>query len=447
MSTLGIIGAGPGGYVAAVYAAKKGLEVTIFERSELGGECTNWGCIPTKALYSYSHLYHKIEKAIKRKIFSEMPDHDYRKVVNRKDGVVKRSRMGIKHLFKSNNIQHIDVEARVLADGTVEADGENYTFDHVIIATGSDPAIPPVPGLEGISPLTNREALDLKEAPEKLLIIGAGVIGIEFAGIFNTFGSDVTVVEIMPTILTGFDNCLIENLHRTMAKQGIRILTDTGLDKIERSAEGVVAHIKGERHVYDEVIVAAGRRPRLWDNPEGLELDKRGHIVVDKYMKTSIDNVYAVGDVTGTPYLAHRASAMGEMAVDNILGEKREEPRHYPSGIFGAIELGTIGMTEKQVEEKFGEVRTGEFPYIASGRAQAEDAPEGSVKFVACPKGIIRGVHIAGEAASELVATVTKPFYEGMRISDFTETIIAHPTLSEMLIEAALDTENRAIHK
>ena len=449
MKKLGIIGAGPGGYVAAIYAAKKGFEVTVFEHAELGGECTNCGCIPTKALYSYSHLKHKIENAVKRKIFDQVPAYDYSNVVKRKDGVVKRSRMGIKHLFKTNNITLINKTVKVLANGTIQAIGsdETYAFDNVIISTGSDAAVPPVPGLRGISPLTNRGALDLKEAPKKLLIVGAGVIGIEFAGIFNSFGSDVTIVEILPTILTGFDNLLSQNLHQVMVKSGIKILVSTGLDKIERSKDAVIAHIGEDVLEFDECIVAAGRKPRVWDSPDGFDIDNRGHIVVDENLETSVKGVYAVGDVTGVPYLAHRASAMAEIAVDNILGENKKEPGFYPSAIFGAIELGTVGLTEEQAKAKWDEPKIGSFPYIASGRAQAEDAAIGSIKFVADPNSRICGVHIAGENASELIAVATIAVQKGMTVHEMEEIVFAHPTLSEMLKEAALDTEARAIHK
>ncbi|MFP4457996.1 MAG: dihydrolipoyl dehydrogenase [Candidatus Zixiibacteriota bacterium] len=449
---LGIIGAGPGGYVAAVYAAKKGLDVTIFEMEHPGGECTNYGCIPTKCFYTYAHQMHKIHKAKKRKIFTEVPDIDYRRIVNRKDQVVKRSRKGVQYLMKKAGVELVTKEAEYIGNNKIKTipDGKEYDFDFVLLAMGSDAAIPPIDGLEGVRVWTNRETLASNSLPKNILIVGAGVIGVEFAGIMNAFGASVTVIEMLPTILASLDHTMRELEHKTMVKNGIKIITKSSCEKIEAAAEKYIAHYEGEKHEFDAVILATGRSPRTPKNAInlGFDVDRRGHIDINCMMYTGVDNVYAIGDLIGEPYLAHKASAQAEIAVDNILGNARKESQFYPAAVFGDLEIGSIGLTEQEAKEKYGEdIKIGEFPYIASGKAQAEDETEGLVKFITDKDGIVRGIHIAGEGAAELLATASIVVQKGMKIEDLEEIIFAHPTLSEMLKESILDCIDGAIHK
>jgi len=451
MKRLCVIGAGPGGYVAAIYAAKRGLDVTLFEKEYLGGECSNHGCIPTKTFYSYAHLVRKNKAASRRKIFDSIPAIDYRMIVNRKDQVVKRLRSGIAFLLKQAGVEYINKEALFIGDKRVEIvpGGEVMDFDHIIIATGSDPNIPPIEGLKGISPWTNRETLASNSLPENIAIIGAGVIGVEFASIFRSFGANVTILEIRPTILEEFDHSLREILHKKLVNDGVKIHTAFITERVERSSDGVLVYQKGGDILkFDEIIAATGRTPRLpFVGDRGIKTDRRGHIEVDEYLETSVKDVYAIGDVTGIPYLAHRASAQAEVAVDNILGHRKPAADNYPTAIFSAIEIGTVGMTEDQAKEEYGEIHTGEFPYIASGRAQAGDETDGFVKFVSTMDGVVVGVHIAGDCASELVSAATLIVKNKLTVDRLEEIVFAHPTLSEMLKESALDLFGNAVHK
>lgn len=450
---LGIIGAGPGGYVAAIYAAKQGLDVTIFEKEHLGGECTNHGCIPTKCYYNYSHQLHKLHAANKRKIFTSVPEIDFRRIVNRKDQVVKRTRSGINFLFKNANVNLISREAEYAGNRTIRTipDGEEFNFDFVLLAMGSNPAIPPIEGIDGVSVWTNREALSSNSLPDNLLIIGAGVIGVEFAGIMNAFGSKVTLVEMLPTILSGLDHTMRDMEHRIMVKNGVKIVTRSSCEKLERSATSFIATLEGEKHEFDEVIIATGRNPRTPADAVnlGFDLDRRGHIKVDSQMSTGIEGVYAVGDLVGEPYLAHKASYQAEIAVDNMLGKRRDDIGLYPGAVFGDLEIGAVGLTESEAKEKYGEgnIRIGEFPYIASGKAQAEDETDGLVKFIINDEETVLGIHIAGEGAAELVATAGIIVQQRLKVHDLEDVIFSHPTLSEMLKESALDCLDKAIHK
>lgn len=445
---LGIIGGGPAGYVAALRAAQLGIDVVVVEREALGGECTNHGCIPTKTYYHYARLLGAFEAARKRKIVDSVPSFDFRRIRIRKDAVVKRLVMGIGYLFKKENIELIEGDASLLSPneiGVRTAKGSRRIgVDELLIATGSKPTLPPISGLSGVSPWTNREILASEYVPERLLIIGAGVVGVEMAHIFARFGARVDIVEILPHILLGIDKSLSTALHKALIAEGIDIFVGTALEDIERSSDGIIAHFSdGENHSYDEVLVAAGRAPRYPDGAENIDLSK-----VDEHLKTP-SGVYLAGDVAGTPYLAHRAYYQGEFVAETIAGrEPVLDESAMPAAVFSALELGSVGLNENDARERFGDdVKIGEFPLIASGRAQAEDSTDGFVKAVGAPDGKVIGVHIAGENASELLSAASVMVARGLMVSDVEAIVIAHPTMSEALKEAVMDIDNKALHK
>jgi len=448
-----IIGGGPAGYVAAIRAAQLGARVTIVENIELGGVCTNCGCIPTKTYYHYAETLIDLKKAEKDGIFAGDIDVDWRKMVSKKDGVVRRSRKGIEYLLKKNEIRFIAGTGSVTSPGKVEIvtpdkKTEVIETDYILIATGSEPASIPVEGWQGAGVWTSTEALATQELPESLIIIGGGVIGCEFAHIFASFGCKVTIIEIMETILPGMDSDIVEAVTRALAKEGVSIRTGVTVRNVERTAEGVIAHTDDERFAAKEILGAVGRNPTPPDGLEKLDIafEKRAIVTDDKLRAT--EGIWAVGDVTGAPFLAHRASAMGEIAVENMLGANKSFNKEaIPGAFFTALEVGTIGLTENEARDRFSSISVGKFPYIASGRAHTASAIDGFAKVIADDKGVIVGIHIAGRESAEMSCSASLAVNLGLKIDDWRATIIAHPTFGEILREASLDTINEAIHK
>ena len=451
---IGIIGGGSGGYVAAIRAAQLGAKVTVFEKDKLGGTCTNYGCIPTKVLYSITHKMLDFEWGVSKKMWTGEISPDWRMVQNFKNGVVSRLVRGIEFLFKKNKIELIYGEAQILSINMVSVETtkglKEYEFDKIILATGSAPNIPPVDGLSGISPWDNVEALATQKVPQSLIILGGGVIGVEFAHIFRNFGSDVKIVELLPKILPFQDDEVSAAVDRALVGEGIEILTSQRAVSAHRSKSGVVLELAdGSTVEAEEIIVATGRKVNLPRGAENIGLKvEQNRIPVDKYRRTEIDNVYAVGDITGEPHLEHKATREGIIAVEHMFGIDSElDMDKIPAAIFTALEVGTAGYTEKQAREKFGDdVKIGKFPYIASGRAQAEGEPVGFIKVVAAPDDTIIGFHSVGRNASELLGLGGFLVQKKMKLSDVAETIFAHPTLSEMIEESSLAAMRRAIH-
>jgi dihydrolipoamide dehydrogenase len=448
-----ILGGGPAGYVAAIRATQLGADVTLVEKDSLGGVCTNRGCIPTKTYFHYAEALHDLHNAAKDKVFEGEISHDWLRMLRKKDTVVKRLVKGIEYLMKTNGIRVADGIGKISGVGTVEVvakDGssEKIEHDNLLIATGSVPRVLPIDGWSGSGVWDSTDALNTEKMPSSMIIIGGGVIGCEFAHIFATFGCKVTIIEVMENILPGFDPDIVAVITKVLAAEGVALRTGIAINKIERTAEGVVAYAGGERFEAEEILAAVGRTPTP---PEGIETAgvkiERGAIVIDSKLSAG-EGIYAAGDVCGDPFLAHWASAMGEIAVENMLGAGKNIDNHaIPGATFTALEIGTVGLTEPQAKEKFDEVKIGMFPYQASGRAKTASAVEGFAKVIATGDDVIVGIHIAGRGASEMLTAASLSVTNRLKIDDWRNTIIAHPTFGEILKESALDALGEALHK
>ncbi len=451
---VGIIGGGPGGYVAAIRAAQLGGTVCLIEKGEWGGTCLNRGCIPTKTLFSIAHLAEQVQN---NPAFN-IPDStvDYANVLNHKVEVIQKLVGGIGKLLKANKIDTINGIASLENKNTIvvkKSDGstEQVNAKNVIIATGSEPAEPPIFEVDETDVLTTTGILNLTELPESLIIVGGGVSGCEFASIFNALGCKVTVLELLPTILATEDVQVIRHIQLFMKRKGITIHTDAKLTEVQKSDEGVTAVLEsGERLTAHKMLVSIGRRY----NTEGLGLEKigvrteNGKIVVNEQMQTNIPNIYAVGDVASRYLLAHVASAEGKVAAQNCLGEVNEmDYQVIPWCVFTLPEIGHAGMTEKEATDEGYEVKVGRFPYGASGMALGMGESDGFVKTITdAESNDILGVHIVGAQASTLIHEAAVAIRMGASAMDIAHTVHAHPTLSEMVMESAEAAYDRAVH-
>jgi len=426
-----IIGGGPGGYETAVEAAKRGMEVTLITEGSLGGTCLNEGCIPTKTFCHYAEL---IEQNLKAGLDSKP---SFAAAAERKQAVVEQLRGGIDILLK--NVQVVRGKAQFKGPKTVVCDGQEYTADRIIIATGSVSASLSIPGAE--SCLTSREILDLKEVPESICVIGGGVIGLEFASIFRSFGSEVTVLEFCPNILPRFDVDLAKRLKQSLSKRGINIEVQAQVTAIDG---GTVTYLKKEKEFTvqaDKVLMAVGRRP----NMEGLNLEaagidytRKGITVNDRY-ETSVPGIYAVGDVTGGIMLAHAATFQGLHALNHICGQ--EDSIRFdliPAAVFTMPEVAVVGLTEEQCREQGLQVRCLKSFYRANGKAVSMDETDGYCKLIVADDGKLLGAHIMGAHASDLIHEAALAMYSGISIGSLQSVIHAHPTLSEVF-QAALN--------
>ncbi len=451
---VGIIGGGPGGYVAAIRAAQFGGTVCLIEKGEWGGTCLNRGCIPTKTLFSIAHLAEQVQN---NSAFN-IPDStvDYANVLTHKVEVIQKLVGGIGKLLKANKIDTINGIASLENNNTIvvnKSDGatEQVKAKNIIIATGSEPAEPPIFEVDETDVLTTTGILNLTELPESLIIVGGGVSGCEFASILNALGCKVTVVELLPTILATEDVQVIRHIQLFMKRKGITIHTDAKLTAVQKSDEGVTAVLEsGESLTAQKMLVSIGRRY----NTEGLGLERvgvrteNGKIVVNEQMQTSIPNIYAVGDVASRYLLAHVASAEGKVAAQNCLGEVTEmDYQVIPWCVFTLPEIGHAGMTEKEATDEGYEVKVGRFPYGASGMALGMGEADGFVKTITdAESNDILGVHIVGAQASTLIHEAAVAIRLGGTVMDIAHTVHAHPTLSEMVMESAEAAYDRAVH-
>lgn len=421
-----IIGGGPGGYETAVEATKRGLEVTLISEGPLGGTCLNEGCIPTKTFCRYAEL---IEQNIKAGLDCKP---SFAAAAERKQAVVEQLRSGIDILLK--NVQVVRGKAEFKDSKTVLCNGQEYTADKIIIATGSVSASLPIPGVE--SCLTSKEILDLTEVPESLCVIGGGVIGLEFASIFRSFGSEVTVLEFCPNILPRFDVDLAKRLKQSLSKRGINIELQAQVTRIDGNA---VTYIKKEKEFTvqaDKVLMAVGRRP----NTEGLNLEAVGvdytrkGITVNDRFETSVPGIYAIGDVTGGIMLAHAATYQGLHALNGICGQ--DDSIRFdliPAAVFTMPEVATVGMTEEQCKEQNLDVRCLKSFYRANGKAVSMDETDGYCKLIVSESGAILGAHLMGAHASDLIHEIATAMNLGATLNQLQSVIHAHPTLSEVL--------------
>ncbi|WP_420858781.1 dihydrolipoyl dehydrogenase [Marivivens marinus] len=455
-----VIGAGPGGYVAAIRGAQLGLKVACVEREHLGGICLNWGCIPTKAMLRSSEVFHLMHRAKEFGLKADGIGYDLNAVVQRSRGVAKQLSGGIGHLFKKNKVTVVMGEAKLAGKGKVsvktDKGTEDLTAKSIIVATGARAR--ELPGLEADGDLvwTYKHALTPPRMPKKLLVIGSGAIGIEFASFYNTLGADTTVVEVMDRVLPVEDAEISAFAKKQFVKQGMKIMEKAMVKQLDRTpGKGVVAHVevagKIEKMEFDTVISAVG----IVGNVEGLGLEEAGvkidrtHVVTDEYCRTGVEGVYAIGDIAGAPWLAHKASHEGVMVAELIAGQKPHAIK--PNSIAGCTychpQVASVGLTEAKAKEQGFEIKVGRFPFIGNGKAIALGEPEGMIKTVFDAKtGELLGAHMVGAEVTELIQGYVVGRQLETTEEDLMQTVFPHPTLSEMMHEAVLDAYGRAIH-
>ena len=452
-----VIGAGPGGYVAAIRAAQLGLKTAVVERDELGGVCLNWGCIPSKALIRNAEVLSLLSRAEEFGFYFDNLRVDYAKAVDRSRRVVERNTKGVAFLLRKNKVDHIKGEASLRDSHTVEVapEGRVVKTKNVILATGARPrSIPPLP-VDGEVVLTSRHALELRQLPSSVVIVGAGATGMEFAYVYNAYGVKVTVVELLPRVVPNEDEEISEQLERALSNDGVTFLTATrvtdmtlidGGSRLKLESSNGTNEIKGEK-----VLVAVG----VQGNIEGLGLDRiglpteGGFIQLDGDVASNVPGVYAIGDVTGKMLLAHVASAQGVLAAETIAGMETQ-PIDYvsmPRATYCVPQVASFGLTERQASEQGYSVKIGKFPFQASGKAAAIAETTGMVKLVVDQKyGELLGAHLIGAEVTELLAELSiAKLLEGTT-HELGWMVHSHPTLSEALKEAALAADGRAIH-
>lgn len=450
-----VIGGGPAGYVAAIRGAQLGAKVTLVEKGDIGGVCLNRGCIPTKALLAVAELYHQLGNLPSFGLQVEGIQLDWKGVLGRKNQVVKRLVGGVKHLLRAHKVRTIEGEARFLGSQTIEVEGKGrFKAKKVLVATGSSPIQLPIKGLEGSGVLDSDSALSLEEIPKRLLIIGGGGIGVEFAFIYGFFGCKVILVELMDHILPAEDEELCLQLERVLRKKGVEVYTESQVKEVSfqnGSYSALLQTPQGEVKVHSERILSAvGRRPYftgLGLEAIGVNVDD-GAIAVNELLQTNVPYIYAAGDVIGGYLLAYVASMEGEIAAENALGGSlRVDYRSVPRCVFSQPELASVGLTAKGATELGYEVSIGRFPFAANGRALAEGDVEGWVKVVMEKRTEeILGIHILGPRATDLIAEAALALQMGAKGSDFVKTFHPHPTLSEPLREASLAALGRPLH-
>jgi dihydrolipoamide dehydrogenase len=444
-----VIGGGPGGYVAAIRAAQLKMNVALVEANHLGGICLNWGCIPTKALLRSSEIHHLITHADQFGFEVTGVSFDIKKIVARSRGVAKQLSGGIGHLLKKNKVTVFDGFAKLQGKGKIfiEKDGkkiEDLSAKHIIIATGARARV--LPGLEPDGKLiwTYREAMTPDFMPKSILVVGSGAIGIEFASFYRNLGAEVTVVEVMDKILPVEDDDISALARKSFEKQGMKILTGAKTTKLEKGANNVTVHIdvggKAEKITVDRVIMAVG----ISANTENMGLE------TDGYMKTGEAGVYAIGDVTGAPWLAHKASHEGVVCVEKIAGQADVHPMdkyNIPGCTYCMPQVASVGMTERAAKEKGLSIKVGKFPFMGNGKAIALGEPEGLVKTIFDAKtGELLGAHMIGAEVTELIQGYVIGKTAELTEAEFMHTIFPHPTLSEMMHESVLDAYGKVIH-
>lgn len=454
-----VIGAGPGGYVAAIRAAQLGQKVLIVDKSELGGVCLNRGCIPSKALISAAHQYEAAQHGEVFGVTAENVKVDWSKTMEFKNGVVKRMTTGVTSLMKGNKIEVFSGEAMFISTNEArlfnEHESPRYKFNNCIIATGSRPIeLKPFPF--GGRILSSTEALDLPEIPKSMIVIGGGYIGAELGQMYSKFGTKVTIIEGLDTVLPGFDKDMTRLVAKNMAKTGIEIVTNAKAESaVQNDKEVTVKYSVGgesKEITADYLLVTVGRRPNtdgeLGLDLIGVELDERGLIKVDHQGRTNIPNIFAIGDIVPGLALAHKASYEGKIAAEAISGHKSVvDYKVIPAVVFTDPECSSVGLTEKEAKDKGYKVKAGKFPFAGNGRAVSLNAPEGFIKIVAnSENNLVLGAQIVGIEASNLIAELGLAIEMGATLEDIALTIHAHPTLGEIVMEAAELVEGHPIH-
>ena len=454
-----VIGAGPGGYVAAIRSAQLGLKTAIVEKEHMGGICLNWGCIPTKAMLRSAEIFHLMHRANEFGLNAEKISFDLQTVIKRSRGISKKLNQGVTHLLKKNKVISFVGEATILEKGKIrvlkDKNAEELLTDNIIIASGARAR--ELPGLEADGEIvwTYKHALTPTRMPKKLLVVGSGAIGIEFASFYNTLGSDTTVIELVDRILPAEDAEIANFANKQFLKQGMKILTQTSIKKIE--LKNNLANIQMEQagkiinEQFDTVISAVG----IVGNIEGLGLEKmpieteNSHIITDRNCNVGIEGIYAIGDVAGAPWLAHKASHEGVMVAELIAGKEVHtvDPRSIAGCTYCNPQIASVGLTEEEAQKKGLKVKVGRFPFIGNGKAIALGEEEGLIKTIFdVDTGELLGAHMVGAEVTELI----QGYVLGQKLEtteeDLISTVFPHPTLSEMMHESVLDAYDRAIH-
>lgn len=456
---IAIIGGGPGGYVAAIRAVQLGFKIAVIEKDKLGGVCLNWGCIPTKALLKNAEIYNHFKHANEFGISYENLQFDFKKIIKRSRDVALRNSKGVEYLFKKHKIDLISGHGKIVGKGNIEVskDGklvETINTKHTIIATGARPRSIPGVEIDRLKIISSSEAMILQEPPKSMLIIGAGAIGVEFAYFYNTFGTKITIVEMLPNILPIEDKEITKLLESNLKKAGIEILTDTKVEKVivSENVKLSVSTKDGSKEIEGDVaLMAIG----VQGNVENIGLDEIGvkfeksFIKVNEYYQTNIEGIYAIGDIIGAPLLAHVASAEGITCIEAIAG-KNPPPVDYeniPGCTYCQPQVASIGLTEDKAVAQGHQIKVGRFPFTASGKARAIGETEGLVKLIFDAKyGELLGAHILGSDATEMIAELGVAKTLGSTAHELIKTVHAHPTLSEAVMEAAANAMGEAIH-
>ena len=447
-----VIGGGPAGYVAAIRAAQVGGKVAVIEKSELGGTCLNRGCIPTKTFLKNAEIIEGIEMSAKRGIVleSEKFTVNMPKVVSLKNEIVKTLTNGVQGLLKSNSVKIFKGVGKIDKDKNVVVNGEKVLkTDKIILAGGSKVGTVNIPGIESKKVLTSDDILDLQELPKSLVVIGGGVVGVELGQAYLSFGTEVTVVEMMDRIIPGVDREASETLRKALEKKGMKILTSAKINEIVDNGDKLIIKVEGKEDIIAEkALLSIGRVPDLEALGEiDLEME-RGKVKVDKFMETSVKGIYAPGDINGIKMLAHAAYRMGEVAAENaILGNHKETKlATTPAAIYTIPEVAMVGLTEEQAKEKY-DINVGKFAFVGNGRALASGDTTGFIKVIADKKyGEILGVHIVGQSAAEIINEAASLMEMEITVDEVLKTIHGHPTFSEAFYEACADVLGEAIH-
>lgn len=448
-----VIGSGPGGYVAAIRCAQRGLDTAVIEKEKIGGVCLNVGCIPTKALFKNASFVKDLKRSDALGVDVGDFTIDFAKMMARKEGIVKQLTGGVKHLLKKNGVTTVTGTAEIIDRNTVSVEAADGTrteisCDHIIIATGSEPIVPPIPGVELDGVMTSRELLSIQKLPESMAVIGGGVIGMEFASIFSTLGVKVHVIERLPNVLPNLDKEVTDALVKSLTANGVKVMAGTEVTAIaDKDGKLTVKTNEGEVTV-EKVLLSVGRKPVLPKIAfEGIKVE-RGAAQVDGHLRTSVDNIYCIGDANGKMQLAHVASAEAIIAADYISkhSDRQMSYKSVPSVVYSLPEVASVGMTEEEARNR-GDVKIGRFNYSGNGKALCMNETTGFAKVITGTRyNEILGVHIFGYDASNMIAEAGVAINLEATAEEIAETIHAHPTISEIVMECCEAIEFKSVH-
>ncbi len=451
-----ILGGGPGGYVCSIRMSQLGFKTVLIEEKDLGGTCLNRGCIPTKALLHSSEVYQEVMKAATYGVNVSEISFDYGVMSKRKDGIVDNLRRGVAGILKSHGVTVIKSRGWLTGDTSIAlANGETIEASTIVLATGSIPAHPPIEGIETQGVMDSDGALALSELPESVVIVGGGVIGVEFASLYANLGVQVTIIEMLDTILAPLDEEIIDRMRVDLEKKGIVFHTRSTVKSIRKGLEIIAVSVdRGEYSVQAEIcIIASGRKPLTQNiglESVGILIDRKGYIQTDGFMRTNIPNIYAIGDITGEVQLAHAASAQGLLVAEYLYGNKCKpiDSKEIPSCIYTQPEMAMIGLTENQVKESNRPYKVGRFDLAGNGKAMTMGENKGFIKIIADEAtGEIYGAHLYGPGVTEMIGEIVTLMKSEGTIDEIAHGIHPHPTVNEAIMEAAQDWDGMSVHK